>query len=230
MSLKVSRGGAADAERNHHCPIQGLLDFADLAQSALFVCERRHASFFTLHERMGRTVELPGVGTLHEGPFGTLISASHVVPALGGLEVDFVFEGLDGETHPEDFADAVGNFLAATDRLLTDATEYVHQYCLDMQKLWGDAAPLLDISKPSEVWKYVDLGTEVVVMRDHDAERNVFVLLECNCAWEPEHGLQLVFRNGNQISKVGPFDGHVSNESAFDDENLKGVIYRRIGS
>jgi len=55
------------------------------------------------------------------------------------------------------------------------------------------------------------------------------VSLECNCTWEIEHSLQLVFRNGNEISKVGPFDGHVSDESAYADERVRGVVYKRIG-
>jgi hypothetical protein len=76
---------------------------------------------------------------------------------------------------------------------------------------------------------YVDLGTELCVSRDHGAGRDVFVSLECNCAWEVEHGLQLVFRNGREISNVGPFDGHVSNESAYANERLKGVVYKRLG-
>ncbi|WP_424556342.1 DUF6985 domain-containing protein [Streptacidiphilus pinicola] len=40
-------------------------------------------------------------------------------------------------------------------------------------------------------------------------------ILECECAWEPEHGLQIVFRRGCSVSKVGPFDSHLTNVSAF---------------
>jgi hypothetical protein len=119
--------------------------------------------------------------------------------------------------------------MAADESLLADATEHVHQYCIDMNTLWGDEAPILDISKPEDVWRYVDLGTQLCVSRDHGSGRDVFVSLECNCAGEIEHGLQLVFRNGNEISKVGPFDGHVSNESAYADERLRGVVYKRVG-
>lgn len=48
---------------------------------------------------------------------------------------------------------------------------------------------------------------------------------ECECSWEPEHGLQLVFRGGRTISKVGPFDGHLTNTSAFGREDLAGIVY-----
>jgi len=118
--------------------------------------------------------------------------------------------------------------LGATRRLLLDATPYVHQYCLEMLALWGDEAPQLAIERPEDVWQHVDLGGVLAVSRDYGSGRDVFVSLECNCAWEVEHGLQLVFKNGREISKVGPFDGHVSNASAYDDETLDGVIYKAV--
>ena len=178
---------------------------------------------------MVRAVEVPGLGTFSEGPHGDLVSQSRTIGALGGRQCHFLFEGFEGDPHPEDFIQAVQNLLAADRTLLAGATQYVHQYCVDMQKLWGNEAPTLDISEPADVWRYVDLGTELCVSRDHGAGRDVFVSLECNCAWEVEHGLQLVFRNGREISKVGPFDGHVSNESAYANERLKGVVYKRLG-
>jgi hypothetical protein len=36
--------------------------------------------------------------------------------------------------------------------------------------------------------------------------RAVYVLFECDCDWNQEDGLQIVFKHGNQVSKVGPFD------------------------
>jgi len=97
-----------------------------------------------------------------------------------------------------------------------------------MQNLAGDDAPRLQIDRPADVWRHVDLGSVLVVARDHGSGRDVFVSLESNCAWEVEHGLQLVFKNGREVSKVGPFDGHVSNASAYDDDALDGVIYRTL--
>lgn len=55
-----------------------------------------------------------------------------------------------------------------------------------------------NVERPEDVWKHVSLA--------------------CHCAWEVEHGLQLVFTHGSAISKVGP----------FDDETLRGVVYVRI--
>jgi hypothetical protein len=40
-------------------------------------------------------------------------------------------------------------------------------------------------------------------------DQRVYVSVECECDWEPEHGLQIVFRDGATVTKVGPYDGHV---------------------
>jgi len=62
----------------------------------------------------------------------------------------------------------------------------------------------------------VSFGGELIVSRRSGGDRAVYVSLECDCDWEPEHGLQLVFRNGTAITKVGPFDGRSSHADARD--------------
>ena len=171
---------------------------------------------------------VPGIGIFERDRFGALVSEALPVVALGGKRCSFELEGYEGDPHPDDFLQAVRNVLGASQRLLLDATPYVHQYCVEMLDLWGDEAPELVIQRPEDVWQHVDLGSAFVVSRDFGPGRDVFVSLECNCAWEAEHGLQLVFKNGREISKVGPFDGHVSNASAYADTTLEDVIYKAV--
>lgn len=173
-------------------------------------------------------LDVPGIGRFEPGEYDTLVSGAVPIPAFGGKPCRFELEGFAEDPQPERLLQAVRNVLAATDRLLLDATPHVHQYCLDMLTLLGPEAPELRIERPEDVWTHVSLGDTLVVSRDHDNDRDAFVSLECNCAWEIEHGLQLVFSNGSAISKVGPFDGHMSNESAFGDEALRGVVYVRM--
>jgi hypothetical protein len=35
-----------------------------------------------------------------------------------------------------------------------------------------------------------------------------------------------VFRDGATVTKVGPYDGHLTNSAANDDDQLDGVVYR----
>jgi hypothetical protein len=51
--------------------------------------------------------------------------------------------------------------------------------------------------------------------------------LECECDWEPEHGLQIVFRDGREVTKVGPYDGHLTNSAAYANDDLDGIVYYR---
>jgi len=41
----------------------------------------------------------------------------------------------------------------------------------------------------------------------------VYFSIEGNCDWEEEHGLQLVFRDGTEVTKVGQYDGHLKTET-----------------
>jgi hypothetical protein len=183
----------------------------------------------TVGRTMAKTIDVPGLGRLTEEVDAEWVAASRPVPALGGHKCSFVFQGLDGGPRDEDYFQAARQLLAAGESLLADATPHVHRYCRDMLKLWGDKAPALEITKPADVWRYVQFGFEAMLSRNRGKGRDVFVSLECNCDWEPEHGLQLVFKNGQTISKVGPFDGHLTNESAYADPRLRGVVYKAIG-
>ena len=41
-----------------------------------------------------------------------------------------------------------------------------------------------------------------------------------------QHGLQIVFKDGRSVTKVGPYDGHLTNSNAYADASLDGVVYR----
>jgi len=57
----------------------------------------------------------------------------------------------------------------------------------------------------------------------------VYVSVEYECDWEPEHGLQIVFRDGRTVTKVGPYNGHLTNNSAYGRPDLDDVVYHRPG-
>ena len=79
------------------------------------------------------------------------------------------------------------------------------------------------IRAPEDVWRHVQLGDELWVQRAQSGRW--FVSIECECDWEPEHGLQLVLEDGARVTKVGPYDGHLTNAAAYADPTLEGVVY-----
>lgn len=154
-------------------------------------------------------MEIPGLGAVIEDEaFEGFRSKAIAVAALGGIECEFLVEGYDDDERPEDFHAAIRAFLGLDASALTAARPAIYEYYLDVRRELGDELDV-EIGGPDEVLDYVDLGTEPQVLRN-DADGRVYVSLECECAWEPEHGLLLVFRDGAVVTRVGPYDGHLT--------------------
>lgn len=143
--------------------------------------------------------------------------------------VQFVFDGYIDDAQNSDYQRALQNLLELDSSALTAVTPYVAQYCNEVAYLCGDNKMLqVSIERPSDVWNYVQFGSELHVSRraNGDDEDGIYFSLECNCDWEPEHGLVLVLRDGRAFTKVGPYDGHLTNSDAYGDPKLKNVIFK----
>ncbi|MDQ1103833.1 DUF6985 domain-containing protein [Nocardioides zeae] len=138
---------------------------------------------FTLDERLGWLVgdtrlEVPGLGVL-----GTVVVDD---PEADLAEVAAVLRRLTGL--PPEFRATLTPFLWA--------------YYSDVAAEWRFSDPL---SRPEDVWSQVEIGDELHVVRHGD---DWYVDIESSCDWEPEHGLQVVLRDGDTLTKIGPYDGH----------------------
>lgn len=154
------------------------------------------------------------------------------VDALGGHRFRFVFDESVLAEGDLDFSKAIENALRPGLNLLARAETHVFRYFQDTMRLLADEAPDLSITNAADVWRHVDFGDNIHVHReggDQFVEAGVYLSIECSCDWEPEHGLQLVFRDGIEITKVGMYDGHLTNAHAFADPRLLGVVYRSVG-
>ncbi|MFC8721210.1 DUF6985 domain-containing protein [Kitasatospora sp. NPDC057198] len=176
-------------------------------------------------------MEIPGLGPVTaDADSGEHVSPPLPVPVLGGARCRFVVLGY-GDDHAEaDFETAVRTFLELDESALRAASAPVFQYYLDVRAALGDDAVPVTVTDPDDVWSHVRPGDEVTVQReDAHGDRQVYVSVECECAWEPEHGLQLVFRRGESVTKAGSFDGHLTNAAAFDRPDLADTVYHRSG-
>lgn len=169
-----------------------------------------------------------GLGEVtREDGCGDYCSQPVEVAALGGRPCRFVLDGYEADPDKEDYHQAIAAFLNSSPAVLEEAEAEVFRYYQDVSRCLSaaDEEPLV-VGSPAEVWAHVQFGEEVFVSRRDHGERGVYVSLECECDWEPEHGLQLVFKGGGRVSKVGPYDGHLTNADAFGDEALEHVVYR----
>lgn len=177
----------------------------------------------------GRTrVNIPGLGHLTKDEYtGWYCSEPLPLPLLNGRECRVIVEGYEEDDAPEQYHAAIANLLTSSFSTLQAAESYVFKYYQDIKDYWDPAnEELVRIESPAEVWQHIDLDTEPVVTRRGYGDRGIYVSLELNCAWESEHGLQIVLKDGSTITKVGPYDGHLTNSDAYSDPKLEHVVYR----
>ena len=67
----------------------------------------------------------------------------------------------------------------------------------------------------NQIWKFIH-PTEIYVTRRPYKERDMYVQIVCECEWEQEHGLQLVFRQGKKLTRISDQDGHLTEADAYD--------------
>jgi hypothetical protein len=175
-------------------------------------------------------VQIPGLGpVVLEADLGWYRSGPVAVPALDGISCRFILDGYADDLTPEDFHAAIQSFLSLDRSALTAAAPSIFAYYRDVTDdvvAAGDDDWYVEIEGPQDVLDHVRLGDEPMVSRDPYGDRHVYVSLECECDWEPEHGLQIVFKDGRAVTKVGPYNGHLTNSAAYADDSLDGVIYR----
>lgn len=136
------------------------------------------------------------------------------VPFLDGQQVRFTVtvEAID-DVYPSDVAEAVQHFLALGPKDRVAVAPLVYKNYAD----FADAVSEVDveIAGPAEVWDHVRVMGIYVERRDR-WDMDVYVVMACNCDWEVEHGLQLVFRRGSKLVRVSEQDGHLTHADAYD--------------
>ena len=173
-------------------------------------------------------MNVPGLGPVdYDDDLGWHRSGPVTVPMFGDATCHFVLEGYADDESPEDFHQAIRTFLALDRSALEAAVPEIFAYYRDvMDGVTEDDDWYVAIDGPGDVLDHITPGGEPTVSRDTYSDRHVYVSVECGCTWETEHGLQLVFRDGAVVSKVGPYDGHLTNTAAYADPTLDGVVYR----
>ncbi|SKA44471.1 hypothetical protein SAMN04488128_106411 [Chitinophaga eiseniae] len=105
----------------------------------------------------------------------------------------------------------LSNFLAKTsvDRLAVSG--HVYRNCMDFLEAIGfneDDEVLWNMKSEEEVWRFVKC-TNLYVGREPYEDKGVYLQLVCNCDWEQEHGLQLVYNKDGKLVRVSAQDGHI---------------------
>lgn len=172
-------------------------------------------------------MEIPRLGRFTEDEYGSYRSDPVAIPVLWNATCHFVFAGYDDDPVQADFHTAVSAFLDLEEPVLMAAAPSIFEYYLDVVSDHGDDPVPVLIESAGDVLAHVHPGRDVEVRRDRYGDQRIYVSAECECDWEPEHGLQIVFRDGRTVTKVGPFDGHLTNPATYGSPEPDS-IYRRI--
>lgn len=169
------------------------------------------------------TIEIPGLGVLKlEREYGWYNSEPMPVGVMGESEFSFSVEGYESDDRKEDFDTAIANFLAAPPSVLLDASEAVFKYYHACKDYWGEIS---DIKSANDVWRHVNFGYVVAVKRRPYGDRGIYLSITGACEWEQEHGLEIVFKNGLRVNKVGAYDECCTNSDAFGGEDRDDVVF-----
>lgn len=170
-------------------------------------------------------MEIPGLGPCkYDNSLEWYRSEKLPVPVLGGKQCHFVVAGYDDDENKADYHAAIANFLSIDPSVLKKAEPHLYRY-YESVLAYLDEDEVETIDSPSDVWNHIELGDEALVGRRTEGDLGIYISLECGCDWEEEHGLQIVFKNGERVNKVGPYDGHFAHSDSFDDESLEDVIF-----
>lgn len=113
------------------------------------------------------------------------------------------------------------NFLMlSADNRRSDARHLV-AYCKLMMDAVGDDIIIEDLNgeQPTEenIWNHTRIRHIFFGRLEagkYAARRTIYLQIEGEVAWEPEHGLQMSWADGKRLVKAGAFDGHPTNGHA----------------
>ncbi|MBU0660714.1 hypothetical protein KKG22_00875 [Patescibacteria group bacterium] len=140
------------------------------------------------------------------------------VPFLKDKLVIFNLEYLFEESDVIDFDNAIKVFLKNKYDIFDSIIEPLYEYYQDNLEYSN-----IDIEKEN-ILNHIQFGN-VINVEKREYDKKVYLSFECECDWEREHGLQIVFKEGNIINKIGPYDGYLTNASAYGNKEFDDIIY-----
>lgn len=137
------------------------------------------------------------------------------IPFLDGRELTFVLENIEEDGRLDEFTSAVTKFLALASEDRDSATPYLFQCYANFLAAVGPDELDFTIEDPTDVWRHVT-PSQIHVSRRPYGDAAVHVQIVGNCDWDREHGIQIVFREGNVLRRVSSQDGHLAYCDAYN--------------
>lgn len=136
----------------------------------------------------------------------------------------------DDKLFLRDADEALANFLKLDQNTKLAISGDVYSECQEVLSMLGPGdydERLTTIKDPTQIWQFVNLS-EIIVRRRSRRDKNIYIAVTGNCLWEEEHGFQLVFRRGLQLTRVSDNDGHITHADAFDVDDSEDALLSRF--
>ena len=151
------------------------------------------------------------------------------IPFFGNEKLTITFINFEPE-HDKTFINeadkALTNFLKLNKEDRNGISKLVYKNCMEfLDAVDFDEAdePLRQIKNINEIWNFIQ-PTEIHVTRRPYKDQDMYVQILCECDWEQEHGLQLVFRQGKKLTRISDQDGHLIEADAFDKPDSEDIL------
>ncbi|MEQ1854489.1 MAG: hypothetical protein ABMA01_23200 [Chthoniobacteraceae bacterium] len=161
-------------------------------------------------------MNIPQLGPLHPDSRipEWLVSEPVSVPYFDGQQLTFTLDGMT-EADAGDVQSAVEAFLALGSDARLAASQFVFQNYRRMVDAVGDDDIGFRVAGAEGIWAHVH-PSEIFVSRRPRRDHLIYIQITAECDWEREHGLQIVYRRGNELSRVSDQDGHLTHTDAYD--------------
>lgn len=107
------------------------------------------------------------------------------------------------EPYLKEADEVLERFLKLSPSARLENSKLVHNYYSETLK--HGYCKNLELNSISDIWNYVTPNEILIDWEDHG---KFYLQVSCGCAWEEEHGLQLIFKNGERLTRASGHDGH----------------------
>jgi len=138
-----------------------------------------------------------------------------------------IFDGWELESGKKTAGRVLEKFLSLDAKAHDLTKRRLYSYYLDIDDQVGGGSIDPRENPPqsvNEIWEHVH--PKLLFIEDRNDVP--YVVLEADCSWSPEHGVMMCWRDGEFLTKVGHWNGHLTNVDASGNPGLVDVVYDGI--
>ncbi|WP_291147865.1 DUF6985 domain-containing protein [Flavobacterium sp. UBA7680] len=130
------------------------------------------------------------------------ISEPYLIPYFNDKKLKIGFVDAMHEPYLTEADKVLENFLKLNNEGRIKDSQLVFNYYKETLHLGYTKS--LDIEVTEQVWDFVH-PSEIII--DWDENGDFYLCISCECEWEDEHGLYLVFKDGLKLTRANGHDG-----------------------